>query len=166
VRRTALTILLALAAFSASPQQSHDDEKPFARLAERALHGWGRDAHLPPNISRELGLASQSAVVNVKQVAYHLNESEIIAFNVCTQNEKDIVIFRITESAWEYYLTSPEGVLRKAKHFEKPSAESQEFNPHKISSSKAQDGFKKEKQCWLDVAKTSRLAPSCVLSEK
>lgn len=166
MRRAVVTILLVLTAFPVSSQQAHNEEKPFVKLAERVLHGWGRDAHLPPNLAQELGLTPQFEAVNVKQVAFHLNDNEIIAFNVSIQNQKDIVIFRITDKAWAYYLTSPEGVLRKAKHFEKSSAKSTEFQPQEISSSKAQDGFKKEKQCWMDVARTSLLARACILGEK
>ena len=166
MRRVAVTILLALTTFPASSQQTNPAGKPFAGLAERVLHGWGRDAHLPPNLSQELGLTSKLEVVNVKQIAFHLHDKEIIAFNVCTQNQEDIVIFWITDTAWTYYLTSPGGVLRKTIHFEKSSAESTEFLPQKVSSSLARDRFKKEKQCWLDVAKTLRLAPACDLVEK
>ena len=166
MRRVVVTILLALTPFSASSQQTSNAGKPFARLAERVLHREGRDAHLPPNISHELALTSTLGEVDVKQIAFHLNDKEIIAFNVCIQNHEDIVIFWITDTAWTYYLTSPKAVLRKAVHFEKSSAESTEFHPQKISSSLARARFKKEKQCWLDVAKTSRLAPACALVEK
>jgi hypothetical protein len=58
------------------------------------------------------------------------------------------------------------GVLRKAAHFEKSSAEPTEFQPGKIASSLARDRFKKEKQCWLEVAKTAQLSPACDLVEK
>jgi hypothetical protein len=166
VRRIVVAILLALSTFPASSQQPNNAGKPFAGLAERVLHGEGRDAHLPPNVSHELGLTSKLGVVNVKQIAFHLHEKEIIAFNVGVQNHGDIVIFWISDTAWTYYLTSPEGVLRKTVHFEKSSAESTEFHPQKISGALARDRFKKEKQCWLDVAKTLRLAPACGLVEK
>jgi hypothetical protein len=166
VRGVVVTILLAFSTFPASSQQAKNAVKPFAKLAERALHGEGHDAHLPPNISHELGLASKLGVVNVKQIAFPLNQKEAIGFNVCIQNHRDIVIFWISDTAWTYYLTSPEGVLRKTAHFEKSSAEPAEFYPQKISGSLARDRFKKEKQCWLDVAKTLRLAPACNLAEK
>jgi hypothetical protein len=166
MRRAVVTILLVFTAFTANSQETHIEQKPFANLVERVLHGLGQDAHLPPNISQELGLTSQFEMVNVKQIAFHLNEKEIIAFNVCIQSRRDIVIFRITDTAWVYYLTSPDGVLRKAKYFEKSSAGSSEFYPRGISSLRARDGFKREKQCWLDVAKTSRLAPACTLADK
>jgi hypothetical protein len=166
VRRVVATILLTLTTFPASAQQTKNAGKPFASLADRVLHGEGHDAHLPPNISQELGLASKPGVVNVKQIAFPLNEKQVIGFNVCVQNHRDIVIFWISDTAWTYYLTSPEGVLRKTVHFEKSSGESAEFYPQKISVSLARDRFKKEKQCWLDVAKTLRLAPACNLVEK
>jgi hypothetical protein len=166
LRKVVATILLALITFPATAQQAGDGGKPFAELADLILHGEGRDAHLPPNISRELGLASKLDVVNVKQIAFPLNKKETIGFNVCIRNREDIVIFWISDTAWTYYLTSPAGVLRKTVHFEKSSADSAEFYPKKISSSLAKERFKKEKQCWLDVAKTLRLAPACNLVEK
>jgi hypothetical protein len=166
VRRAVVTILLAFTAFPASAQQVKNAGKPFARLADRVLHGEGHDSHLPPNISHELGLTSKVGGVRVKQIAFPLNQKEVIGFNVSLQNHRDIVIFWISDKAWTYYLTSPEGVLRKTVHFEKSSAGSAEFYPQKISSSLARDRFKKEKQCWLDVAETLRLAPACNLAEK
>jgi hypothetical protein len=166
VGRVVVTILLALTAFPASSQKAKNAGKPFASLAERILHGEGHDSHLPPNISHELGLTSKLGAVNVKQIAFPLNQKEIIGFNVCLENHRDIVIFWISDTAWTYYLTSPEGVLRKTVHFEKSSAGSAEFYPQKITSSLARDRFKREKQCWLDVAETLRLAPACNLVEK
>ena len=166
MRSVVVTILLALTSFPGSSQRAKNAEKPFASLAERILHGEGRDSHLPPNISHELGLTSKLGAVSVKQIAFPLNQKEVIGFNVCLQNHRDIVIFWVSDTAWTYYLTSPEGVLRKTVHFEKSSPESTEFYPQKIASSLARDRFKKQKQCWLDVAKTLRLAPACNLVEK
>ena len=166
MRRAALAILLILTVFPAASQQAKNEEKPFATLSDRALGKWGRNAHLPPNISHELGVSSKQEAVDVKQIVFHLNEQEIVAFNVSVQNHKNIVIFRITDKAWTYYLTSPEGILRKAVHFQKESTDSTEFYPQTISRSLAKDGFQKEKQCWSEVADTWRVGPACFLAEK
>jgi hypothetical protein len=101
--RAVVTILLIFSAFTASSQETHIEQKPFANLVESVLHGLGHNAHLPPNISQELGLTSQFEVVNVKQIAFHLNKKVIIVFNVCIQSRRDIVIFRITDTNWAYY---------------------------------------------------------------
>lgn len=162
-----LTTLLMLTVRPAGSQQAKNEEKPFATLSDRALGKWGHDAHLPPNISKELGVIPQrEGGVDVKQIVFHLSPGEIIAFNVSTQNHGNIVIFRITDTDWSYYLTSPEGVLRKAVHFQKAPTESTEFYPLKIPASLARDGFQKEKQCWSEVAKTWRLGPSCNIAKK
>lgn len=161
-----LTAVLMLTALPVSSQQTKNGVNPFATLSDRALGKWGHDAHLPPNISHELGVTSEREKVDVKQIVFHLNQGEIIAFNVSNQNHGNIVIFRITDTAWSYYLTSPEGALRKAVHYQKASAESTEFYPQKIPASLAQDEFQKEKQCWLEVAKTWRTGPSCNIAGK
>jgi hypothetical protein len=161
VGRVVVTILLALTAFPASPQKAKNAGKPFASLAERVLHGEGHDSHLPPNISHELGLTSKLGAVNVKQIAFPLNQKEVIGFNVCLENHRDIVIFWISDTAWTYYLTSPEGVLRKVVHSEKVPAEPTGVRVTEIPLSAAKDGFEKEKQCWLQVKADERWPSSC-----
>jgi hypothetical protein len=64
-----------------------------------------------------------------------------------------------------YYLTSPEGTLRKALRSVKASEEATEFETQELTNAEASEGFQKEKQCWTDISKTLR-APSCLIVDQ
>lgn len=161
MRRVGLTFLLVLFTFPASSQKPKPADKPFAKLSESVLADVGKDAHLPPHVSQLLGLTTKEENTNVKQVAFFLKDKEVIAFNVSVQNHKDIVLFRVTPATMTHYLTSPEGNLRKAVRSTKPSPDAAGYDAAELTKTEANEGFKKEKQCWIDVSKTMSFAPSC-----
>lgn len=161
MRRVGLTLILALFTFPATSQRPKPADKPFAKFSESVLGDVGKDAHLPPHVSQLLGLTTKEQNTNVKQVAFFLKDQEVIAFNVSVQNHKDIVLFRVTPTTMTHFLTSPEGKLRKAVRSAKPSPDAAGYDAAELTKTEANEGFKKEKQCWIDVSQTMSFAPSC-----
>ena len=100
-RSTRQVIVLSLVALATIPpvpaRQAQKAEKPFARILD-LVQGSGKDAELPPQLSRQLGHATKLQSVDVKQIAYPLKGTNVTAFNVSVRNHEDMVIFRVTET--------------------------------------------------------------------
>lgn len=157
-------MVLLLAAVIGSPcwtQETNNAEKPLALMVRRTLHDMGKDAQMPATLSNLLGLTASREVVPVKQVAAKIAGSDMIGFNVSAKNHEDIVIFRETPTVRTYFLTSPEGRLRKVIQSRKPVNGESDFVTTELRPSGQEKPFEKEKQCWMDVAETSNLGPSC-----
>jgi hypothetical protein len=171
VRRVIVLILVVLAGLPAlvgSPalaQQTNNTEKPLAPMVSRTLHDMGKDAQMPPTLSNLLGLTPNLETVAVKQVAAKIKGTDMIGFNVSVKNHEDIVIFRETPTLRTYFLTSPEGVLRKVIEVRKPESGKGDFVTTELRPSTMTKLFDKEKQCWMDVAKNKELS-SCYFPEK
>jgi hypothetical protein len=171
VRRVIVLILVVLAGLPALvglPALAHSNttEKPLAPMVSRTLHDMGKDAQMPPTLSNLLGLTPNREAVAVKQVAAKIKGTDMIGFNVSVKNHGDIVIFRETPTLRTYFLTSPEGVLRKVIEVRKPESGKGEFVTTELRPSTMTKVFDKEKQCWMDVAKNKELSSVCYSPEK
>jgi hypothetical protein len=158
--------LPALVGLPALAQQANNAEKPLAPMVSRTLHDMGKDAQMPPTLSNLLGLTPRREAVAVKQVAAKIRGTDMIGFNVSAKNHEDIVIFRETPTVRTYFLTSPEGVLRKVIEVRKPASGEGEFVTSELRPSTMTKLFDKEKQCWMDVAKNKELSSVCYFPEK
>jgi hypothetical protein len=161
-------IVLSLAVLLASPvlaQEPQNTDKPLALMLRRTLHDMGKDAQMPPTLSNLLGLTPNREAVAVKQVAAKIRGTDMIGFNVSVKNHADIVIFRETPTVRTYFLTSPDGVLRKVIESRKPVDGVGDFETTELRPSGLQKRFEKERQCWMDVAKNTVLSSSCYSSE-
>jgi hypothetical protein len=157
-------VMLILAVVAASPcwtQEARKTEKPLAPMVRRTLRDMGKDAQMPATLSNLLGLTPSREVVPVKQVAAKIGGTDMIGFNVSVKNHEDIVIFRETPTVRTYFLTSPDGKLRKVIQSRKPANGAGNFATTELRPADQQKPFEKERQCWMDVAETSNLAPSC-----
>lgn len=153
--------LLVPVALPACAQQAKRAEKPLATMVDRVLSGSGKDTQLPPHLANEFGLTPGLEIVAVKQVAYLVKRMDVIAFNVSIKNHADIVIFRETEMARTYFLTSPAGALRKVIQSTRVSADSDEIKTRELRISEAKVQFEKEKRCREHAGKTSLLSSEC-----
>jgi hypothetical protein len=166
VRRGMVLILAAVAGGSPGwMQEAKNAQKPLAPMVRRTLGDMGKDAVMPPTLANLLGLTPNRESVAVKQVAAKIKETDMIGFNVSTSNHGDIVIFRETPTVRSYFLTAPDGVLRKVIETRKPANGTGDFVTSELRPATVEKRFEKERQCWMDVAQTSNLAPSCYSAE-
>jgi hypothetical protein len=165
VRRVIALSLAVLAALTALAQEVKNTEKPLAPMVRRTLQDMGKDAQMPPTLSKLLGLAPNPETVAVKQVAAKIKGTDMIGFNVSVKNHRDIVIFRETPTVRIYFLTSPEGVLRKVIESRKTAKGVGDFKTTELRPSGQKNRFDKEMQCWMEVAKNTVLSPSCYLAD-
>jgi hypothetical protein len=161
VRRVIMLTLAVLAGWPAVAQEAKKTEKPLALMVRRTVHDMGHDAVMPPTLSYLLGLTPHPETVAVKQVAAKIRGTDMIGFNVSAKNHGDIVIFRETPTVRTYFLTSPEGALRKVIESRKPESGEGEFQTTELRPSALKKRFDKERQCWMDVAKNTALSSDC-----
>jgi hypothetical protein len=161
VRRVLVLILALIVGSPSWTQEAKSTQKPLALMVRRTLGDMGKDAQMPPTLSHLLGLTQNPHIVAVKQVAAKIAGTDMIGFNVSVKNHRDIVIFRETPTVRTYFLTSPEGVLRKVIESRKSVNGAGDFETTELRSSDQKKRFEKERQCWMDVAQTSDLSSSC-----
>jgi hypothetical protein len=161
--RRAMVLFLAAAAGGAAgwTQEAKNTHKPLAPMVGRALGDMGKDAVMPPTLANLLGLTANRESVAVKQVAANIKGTDMIGFNVSTRDHQVIVIFRETPTVRSYFLTAPDGVLRKVIETRKPANGTGDFETSELRPATVEKRFEKERQCWIDVAQTSTVAPSC-----
>lgn len=160
--RRVIVLILALIVGSPSwTQEAKSTQKPLALMVRRTLGDMGKDAQMPPTLSNLLGLTPNPHSVAVKQVAAKIAGTDMIGFNVSVKNHRDIVIFRETSTVRTYFLTSPEGALRKVIESRKSVNGGGDFETTELRPSDQKKRFEKERQCWMDVAETSDLSSSC-----
>jgi hypothetical protein len=147
-----MTILSFATAFAQqSTRTSGKTKDRLARATDKVLQD-GLDAYIAPNCSALLGITSQPQQTAVKQRLTQ-DKSKLSAFNVSIDNPKNIVIFVNTrnpatgaDTVQTYYLTSPQGLLRKVLIVEQPSG-----TPRARSGTEEdKEAFAKELQSWLD----------------
>jgi hypothetical protein len=165
VRRVIMLSLAVLAAFPALAQEVKNTEKPLALMVRRALEDMGKDAQLPPTLSNLLGLTPNRETVAVKQVAAKIKGTDMIGFSVSLKNHRDIVIFRETPTVRTYFLTSPGGALRKVIESRKPANGVGDFETTELRPSDLKKRFDKERQCWMDVSKNTKLSSYCYFED-
>jgi hypothetical protein len=134
-------------------------------MVRRTLHDMGKDAQMPPTLSNLLGLTPNRETVAVKQVAAKIRGTDMTGFNVSVKNHRDIVIFHETPTVRTYFLTSPEGVLRKVIESRKSANGAGDFATTELRPSDQKKRFEKERQCWMDVAKNTALSSDCYFAE-
>jgi hypothetical protein len=113
------------------------------KILQEGLH-----AKLPPHLSTLLGLSKEEECPVIQGV---VRTGKVVqGFDVSTANNNDIVVFVVNETTNDQslYLTSKEGVLRRAVKVEEGVGRVQKI------TSQDRKGFEKEKVFWLD-----RLAP-------
>ncbi|HUC54714.1 MAG TPA: hypothetical protein VMR90_11735 [Candidatus Cybelea sp.] len=160
--RRGIVLILALIVGSPSwTQEAKRTQKPLAPMVRRTLGEMGKDAQMPPILSTLLGLTPKPEIVPVKQIAAKIRGTDMIGFDVSAKNHRDIVIFRETPTVRTYFLTSPEGTLRKVIESRKSVNGAGDFKTTVLDPSDQKQRFEKERQCWMDVAETSKLSSSC-----
>jgi hypothetical protein len=143
--------VLSFATAQNSARSNSKTKDRLARATDKVLQD-GLDAYIPPNCSALLGISPQPQQTAVKQRLIQ-NRSKLSAFNVSIDNPKNIVIFVNTrnpatgaDTVQTYYLTSPQGSLRKVLIVEQPSG-----TPRARSGTEEDNAaFRKELQSWLD----------------
>ncbi len=156
-----LAVLVGVCAIAQEAKKTKKPEKLLAPMVQRTLSEMGKDAQMPPVLSNLLGLVENPEAVAVKQIAAKIKGTDMIGFNVTVKNHNDIVIFRETATVRTYFLTSPEGVLRKVVESRKPEHGVGVFETTELRPAGQQKRFERERQCWMDVAKKSALSSEC-----
>ncbi len=118
-------------------------------LAADTISRKGLHAKLPPHISTLLGVAKEQECQVVQSVVR--TGTLVQGFDVSVVDKNDIVLFVVDETANDqtFYLTSPNGTLRKVV-----SVKAGVGSEVRITD-EDRKAFAKEKQFWVD-----RLAPS------
>jgi hypothetical protein len=166
VRRVMVLSLVVLGGLPGLAQEAKKKaEAPLAPMVRRTLGDMGKDAQMPPTLSNLLGLTPSREAVAVKQVAAKIRGADMIGFNVSVKHHGDIVIFRETPTDRMYFLTSPDGALRKVIDVRKP-ADGGDFKTSELRPSTVQTRFEKERQCWMDVGKNQALSSPCYFADK
>jgi hypothetical protein len=111
-------------------------------LTEQTLRQ-GTDATLPPHLSVVLGLTDHGESTPVRQIAVRVDH-EVRAFNVCSSNHRNLVIFTVDEATQvtTAYLLSPDGKLLKAVSYSPAEP------TRKLPTSEARTGFTRAVQYW------------------
>lgn len=151
-----LVILTPILFFGTAFAQDHvrtggSTKQRLTRATDKVLQD-GLDAYIPPNVSALLGITPNPQQTAVKQRLTQ-NKSKLSAFNVSIENPQNIVIFVNTRNAatgadalQTYYLTSPQGALRKVLAVEQPSGTPQA----RSGTEEDKAAFARELQAWLD----------------
>jgi hypothetical protein len=147
-----MTILFFGTTFAQNPARTGGRTKQRLTQATDKVLQDGLDAYIPPNVSALLGITPSPQQTAVKQRLTQ-NKSKLSAFNVSIENPQNIVLFVNTrdpatgaDTLQTYYLTSPQGALRKVLAVEQPSG-----TPRARSGTEEDKAaFAKELQSWLD----------------
>ena len=146
-----ILLMVMLPAVRGAGQQTPRSAAPakFAQAADKVFQE-GISAYLPPHLSKMLGLSSKEEQCLVIQ-NFVRNEKVVQGFDISFANKNDIVLFVVNETTRDeaYYLTSPQGRLRKVVLVKSGQGDTAQIND------KDHKAFQKERQFWLD-----RLVPA------